>query len=67
MLGLGRAHSLSHADHVAGGDFGENLYAPSSAGEGTQVVTGEDTPPACPGFLTKGTSQIIAGGGWVAQ
>lgn len=63
MLGLGHAHSLFHADHVAGGDFGENLHVPRSAGEGTQEVAGESTPPACPGFLTEGTSQITAGGG----
>lgn len=67
MLSLGHAHSLFHADCVTGGDFGENLHAPRSAGEGTQVVDGEDAPPACPGFLIKDTSQVIAGGGWVAK
>lgn len=69
-LVLGHAHSLFHADRVAG-DFDENLHVCMSdgegnqvaVGEGNQVVDGEDTPPVCQGFLTKGISQTVAGGG----
>lgn len=63
MLVLGHAHSLFHANHATGGDFDENLHVCRLAGEGNQVVDGEDTPPVCQGFLTEGISKTIAGGG----